>query len=135
MPSAATVSFRWVLQLHKDVPKAAKFYQQGLDFSLNICTLRWAELQSGPLKLALMQAPPHEDIIEKKGYSSLLSFTVTDLNSTVTKLMALGAELEGPIKHEIHGKASTNVRNPLPDHFEDLKTTHDMFFHSWGSPR
>lgn len=40
----------------------------------------------------------------QKGYSSLLSFTVTDINSTVTKLMALGAELDGPIKYEIHGK-------------------------------
>jgi hypothetical protein len=40
----------------------------------------------------------------QNGYSSLLSFTVTDINSTVTKLMALGAELDGPIKYEIHGK-------------------------------
>ena len=40
----------------------------------------------------------------QKGYSSLLSFTVTDMNSTVAKLMALGAELDGPIKYEIHGK-------------------------------
>lgn len=40
----------------------------------------------------------------EKGYSSLLSFTVTDINNTVTKLMALGAELDGPIKYEIHGK-------------------------------
>jgi len=40
----------------------------------------------------------------QKAYSSLLSFTVTDMNSTVTKLMALGAELDGPIKYEIHGK-------------------------------
>eukprot|EP00261_Vitis_vinifera_P039615 XP_019080858.1 PREDICTED: uncharacterized protein LOC100854951 isoform X2 [Vitis vinifera] len=42
----------------------------------------------------------------EKGYSSLLSFTVTDINSTVTKLMALGAELDGPIKYEIHGKVA-----------------------------
>lgn len=40
----------------------------------------------------------------QKEYTSLLSFTVTDINSTVTKLMALGAELDGPIKYEIHGK-------------------------------
>jgi hypothetical protein len=40
----------------------------------------------------------------QKGYTSLLSFTVTDINSTVTKLMALGAELDGPIKYEVHGK-------------------------------
>lgn len=43
--------------------------------------------------------------ITQKGYSSHLSFTVTDINSTVTKLKALGAELDGPIKFEIHGKA------------------------------
>lgn len=45
----------------------------------------------------------------QKGYSSLLSFTVTDINSTVTKLMALGAELDGPIKYEIHGKVTVSI--------------------------
>ncbi|THF93970.1 hypothetical protein TEA_028443 [Camellia sinensis var. sinensis] len=50
-------SFRWILQLHKDVPKAAKLYSEGLDFSINVCTLRWAELQSGSLKLALLHSP------------------------------------------------------------------------------
>lgn len=44
------------------------------------------------------------DHVERKDYSSLLSFTVTDISSTVTKLMTLGAELDGPIKYEIHGK-------------------------------
>ncbi|KAF3774980.1 hypothetical protein EJ110_NYTH51148 [Nymphaea thermarum] len=42
--------FRRLLQLHKDVPKAARFYSEGLGFTVNVCTLRWAELQSGPLK-------------------------------------------------------------------------------------
>ncbi|KAK8500525.1 hypothetical protein V6N13_073565 [Hibiscus sabdariffa] len=64
---AAAASFRWLLQLHKDVPKAANFYSQGLDFSVNICTLRWAELQSGPLKLALTQSPWY--------YFHILAFT------------------------------------------------------------
>ncbi|XP_020576779.1 uncharacterized protein LOC110022268 isoform X2 [Phalaenopsis equestris] len=49
-------TFSWVLQLHKGVPKAARFYSQGLDFAVNVCTLRWAELQSGPLKLALVHS-------------------------------------------------------------------------------
>ncbi|CAH2080220.1 unnamed protein product [Thlaspi arvense] len=100
----ATASFRWILQLHRDVPKAARFYAQGLDFSVNVVTLRWAELDSGPLKLALMQSP--SDHVAEKGNSSLLSFTVADINTTVTKLMALGAELDGTIKHEIHGKVA-----------------------------
>ncbi|KAJ4722923.1 Lactoylglutathione lyase / glyoxalase I family protein [Melia azedarach] len=52
----AAASFRWIVQLHKDVSKAARFYLEGLDFTVNVCTLRWAELQSGPLKLAIMQS-------------------------------------------------------------------------------
>lgn len=83
---------------------AARFYSEGLDFTVNVCTLRWAELQSGPFKLALLQ--PSCDYLMQKGHSSLLSFTVPDINVTVTKLMALGAELDGPIKHEIHGKVA-----------------------------
>ncbi|KAD3069088.1 hypothetical protein R6Q59_016925 [Mikania micrantha] len=104
MVTAGAASFRWILQLHKDVPKAARFYKEGLDFSINVCTLRWAELESGPLKLALMHSS--SEIAVQKGYSSLLSFTVTDINNTVTKLMALGAEMDGPIKYEVHGKVA-----------------------------
>ncbi|URE32812.1 glyoxalase bleomycin resistance protein dioxygenase [Musa troglodytarum] len=140
MANAGGAAFRWVLQLHRDVPRAARLYSEGLDFSVNVCTLRWAELQSGPLKLALMHSPRFRsvtvfsfeyslipfrsdpcamrssttpsyfadqfDITMQKGYSSMLSFTVADMNSTVTKLMSLGAELDGPIKYEIHGKVA-----------------------------
>ncbi|KAF5945019.1 hypothetical protein HYC85_015247 [Camellia sinensis] len=97
-------SFRWILQLHKDVPKAAKLYSEGLDFSINVCTLRWAELQSGSLKLALLHSPrlfigsteKRTDFTldlehaMQKGYSSLLSFTVTDINSTGDKANGFG---------------------------------------------
>ncbi|CAL5051175.1 unnamed protein product [Urochloa decumbens] len=100
---AATATLRWVLQMHRDVPRAARFYAEGLDFSVNVCTLRWAELQSGPLKLALMHTND-SNLASQRVYSSMLSFTVPDINSTVSKLMALGAELDGPIKYEIHGK-------------------------------
>ncbi|KAI3711429.1 hypothetical protein L2E82_41516 [Cichorium intybus] len=47
------------------------------------------------------------EIAIQKGYSSLLSFTVTDINNSVTKLMALGAEMDGPIKYEVHGKVAS----------------------------
>ncbi|XP_040865419.1 uncharacterized protein [Glycine max] len=104
--SLMAASFRWILQLHKDVPKAARFYSEGLDFSINVCSLRWAELQSGSLKVALVHSPNEQQQATQKGYSSLLSFTVNDMNNTVTKLMALGAELDGPIKYEVHGKVA-----------------------------
>lgn len=47
------------------------------------------------------------DHVAQNGYSSLLSFTATDINNTVTRLMTLGAQLDGPIKNEIHGKVIT----------------------------
>ncbi len=49
--------FKYLVLLHTDVPKAAQFYAHGLGLAVNVCTLRWAELQSGPCKIALMQAP------------------------------------------------------------------------------
>lgn len=51
----------------------------------------------------------HSDHVMQKGYSSLVSFTVPDINQTVTKLMTLGAELDGPIKYEIHGKVMAAI--------------------------
>ncbi|XP_051129787.1 uncharacterized protein LOC127250484 [Andrographis paniculata] len=104
--TTAAAAFRYLVQLHRDVPKAARFYSEGLGFTISVCTLRWAELHSGPLKLALLHSPTARDHVEHKDYSSLLSFTVSDVNSTVNKLMALGAELDGSIKYETHGKVA-----------------------------
>lgn len=95
---------KYVVMLHKDVPRAAKFYSDGLGLAVNVCTNRWAELQSGPFKLGLMQTPSEFEPV--KNYTSYLSFDVTDLDSTITKLLSMGAELDGPIKHEIHGKVA-----------------------------
>ncbi|GLJ44872.1 hypothetical protein SUGI_0944540 [Cryptomeria japonica] len=102
--AAKAATLRWIVQLHKDVPKAARFYSDGLGFTVNVCTLKWAELQSGPLTIALMQAP--KDLAAQKSNNSFLSFTVPDLNNTITRLISMGAELDGSIKYEIHGKVA-----------------------------
>jgi catechol 2,3-dioxygenase-like lactoylglutathione lyase family enzyme len=44
---------RHVLLLQRDVPKAARFYNEGLGLTVNVCTEKWAELQSGAARLAL----------------------------------------------------------------------------------
>ena len=48
---------KYMVLLHTDVPRAAQFYAHGLGLAVNVCTTRWAELQSGPCKIALMEAP------------------------------------------------------------------------------
>lgn len=50
----------------------------------------------------------------------MLSFTVLDINNTVAKLIALGAELDGSIKYEIHGKV-TSIRAEMVHIFCGIK--------------
>lgn len=44
---------RQVLLLQRDVPKATKFYQEGLGLRVKVLTERWAELDAGSTTLAL----------------------------------------------------------------------------------
>jgi len=74
--------FKYLVLLHTDVPKAAQFYAHGLGLAVNVCTLRWAELQSGPCKIALMQAPRYNTSLS-------LDFLVFQLGKTC---LVLGSE-------------------------------------------
>lgn len=44
---------RQVLLLQRDVPKATRFYQEGLGLRVKVLTERWAELDAGSTTLAL----------------------------------------------------------------------------------
>ncbi|EFJ18097.1 hypothetical protein SELMODRAFT_76976 [Selaginella moellendorffii] len=95
---------RHLVQLHADVPKAAKLYSNALGFTVAVCTERWAELTCGDFKIAMMQAP--SDTKPAKNYSSFISVSVPDIDDTVVKLISMGAELDGPIKYQAHGKVA-----------------------------
>lgn len=49
-------SLRYVLLLQRDVPRAARFYSEGLGLQLKVLTDRWAELESGGTTIALKAA-------------------------------------------------------------------------------
>ncbi|XP_073392944.1 uncharacterized protein [Physcomitrium patens] len=95
---------KYMVLLNRDVPRAAQFYAHGLGLAVNVCTTRWAELQSGPCKIALMESPSNVELT--KGYSPFLSFNVKDMDSTVLRLLSMGAELDGPIKYPPQGKVA-----------------------------
>eukprot|EP00951_Prasinocladus_malaysianus_P005261 scaffold37377_cov46-Prasinocladus_malaysianus.AAC.1 len=38
------------------------------------------------------------------GYSPFLQFTVQDMDTTLPKLLSMGATMDGPIKYPIEGK-------------------------------
>ena len=41
------MSLRYIMLLQRDVPRAARFYSEGLGLPLKVLTDRWAELDSG----------------------------------------------------------------------------------------
>ena len=72
-----------MMQLHKDVPKAANFYSQGLGFTVNVCTPRWAELHSDSFKLALLHSSRYPFTM----LSFLNSISVYHLNPEIFELL------------------------------------------------
>ena len=38
------------------------------------------------------------------GYSPFLQFDIEDMDSTIVRLLSMGAHLDGPIKYPAHGK-------------------------------
>lgn len=46
-------TLRHVLLLQRDVPRAARFYSEGLGLPVAVLTERWAELRAGSTSLAL----------------------------------------------------------------------------------
>mmetsp|Transcript_31178 Transcript_31178/g.43214 ORF Transcript_31178/g.43214 Transcript_31178/m.43214 type:complete len:120 (+) Transcript_31178:183-542(+) len=100
----ASATLKYIMLLQKDVPKAVRFYNEGLGLKVNCVTERWAELQSGNFKIALKAAEGEAFI--STGYSPFLSFDVDDMDATVQKLLQLGASLDGPIKYPTHGKVA-----------------------------
>jgi catechol 2,3-dioxygenase-like lactoylglutathione lyase family enzyme len=129
---------RQVLLLQRDVPKATRFYQEGLGLRVKVLTERWAELEAGSTTLALtavegcvqfsrplyameqfcyspdgMSGPTdlHREAYCTTGYTPFLSFSVVDLQQTVSNMLQLGATLDGPIKYPGNGKVAA-VRAP-----------------------
>lgn len=100
---------RHILLLQRDVPKAAKFYSEGLGLEIRVLTERWAELDCGSSSLALKAV--EGEALCSTGYSPFLSFTVKNLQEGITKMLELGGRLDGAIKHTPHGKIAA-VRAP-----------------------
>ncbi|CAD7704384.1 unnamed protein product, partial [Ostreobium quekettii] len=95
-------SLRYILLLQKDVPKAVKFYCQGLGLTPSVFTERWAELKAGDATIALKAV--EGEALCSVGYSPFLSFTVEDLQESVMRMADLGGTLDGPIRYPPQGK-------------------------------
>ncbi|KAK9829768.1 hypothetical protein WJX72_007778 [[Myrmecia] bisecta] len=94
--------------VYNDIPLAPRqwlkprFYSEGLGLPVTVLTERWAELQAGSSTLALKAV--EGEAYCTPGYSPFLTFTVEDLQGTVTRLLGMGAVLDGPIQYPSRGK-------------------------------
>ena len=50
------MSLRYILLLQRDVPKAARFFTEGLGLTARVVTEKWAELAAGDATVALKAA-------------------------------------------------------------------------------
>jgi len=88
---------RHVMLLQRDVPKAATFYSEGLGLRLLVCTKQWAELECGPGARLALKGVEGEAFVTT-GYTPFLSFQVTDMDERLTRMISLGAVMDGAVK-------------------------------------
>ncbi|KAL0379446.1 UNVERIFIED_CONTAM: hypothetical protein Sangu_0008900 [Sesamum angustifolium] len=99
----AAATFRYLVQLHKDVPKAARFYSEGLGFTIDVCPCAGPSsilVRSSSLSCILPGAVERHGNLEQIGVNLIPLDTHGFLNRKRVQ------KLDGPIKHEIHGKVA-----------------------------
>ncbi len=85
---------RQVLLLQRDVPKATRFYQEGLGLKVKVLTERWAELDAGSTTLALKAVEGYV----RSNYVKLHMY-VHDLNFAACSDLLIGTPAQGGLLH------------------------------------
>lgn len=57
------VALKQVLLFQRNVPRAAKYYSEGVGLQLSVLTEAWAELQAGSTTIALKHTDRHVRLI------------------------------------------------------------------------
>eukprot|EP00890_Picochlorum_soloecismus_P004090 jgi/Picsp_1/4682/NSC_02051-R1_protein len=94
-------SLKYVLMFERDLPKAIHFFKSGLGASVNIATEKWAELKAGSTILALKETEGEAQC--NTGYSPMLVFDVQDVQDSLTKMLSLGARMDGAVQYTLDG--------------------------------
>ncbi len=97
-----TAKFKHIMLMVQDIPKAIKFYSEGLGLQVKMSSPGWAELDADGTTLALHAAEQNG----QSGSSPILSFHVDDIYVAIAKLESLGASLEGRIREPSFGKVA-----------------------------
>lgn len=92
------------------INRAVDFYHKGLGLAVVRHTDDWAELLTANHMAVNLKAVDSEAQLST-GYSPLLSFEVSDMDTVVSTCAQLGGHLDGPIQYPAHGKVAA-LRSP-----------------------
>lgn len=117
-------ALKYVMLLQRDVPSAVHFYSKGLGLQVRAATDRWAELGSETQTILALKATEGcgrrpataypcvkthltpgqcREAFLTTGFSPFLTFTVPDLQQTLTQMLQLGAKMDGAIQYPAPG--------------------------------
>lgn len=117
----ASSALRYILLVERDIPKAIEFYRRGLGATVRVATTSWAEIRAGNTTIALKQHCNREDdrSNERDGgshtlidVSPMLVFNVDDVQTRLTRMLEMGAHMDGGIQYTLQGSKIAVVRSP-----------------------
>jgi hypothetical protein len=101
------------------VPASVNFYHHALGLPILRVTEEWAELSMthenpNGVVLSLQAVSIGQESQLSVGYTPWITFTVSNLDTTITSCVQQGAHLDGPIQYPAHGKIAL-LRAPAND--------------------
>jgi len=104
-------ALKYILLLEPSIPRAIDFYQQGLGATLRVATTSWAELHVGDTTIALKQ----DSVVESTTTTNrtpMLVFDVDNVQDRLTRLLEMGARMDGGVQYTLDGSRLAVVQSP-----------------------
>jgi len=127
---AYMTALKYILLLEPNIPRAVEFYQRGLGATLHVATNSWAELYAGDTTIALKHqgsdtSRPHghgsnstmatssETMMTTGGSKTpMLVFDVDNVQDRLTRLLEMGARMDGGVQYTLEGSRLAVVQSP-----------------------
>ncbi|MES2121340.1 MAG: VOC family protein [Chlamydiota bacterium] len=127
--SAQSLGLAWIVV--NDLKKAVEFYTKVIGLKLMEINEEygWAELEGqkgGGSRLGIAQMPTEDDSGIKPGQNAIVTFTVTNLDSSIAGMTEKGAKLVGAIQ-EVPGHVKMQMVCDIDgNHFQMVEVLHHV---------
>lgn len=105
-------ALKYILLLEPSIPRAIDFYQRGLGATLRVATTSWAELDVGHSRIALKHLDRTRLQTPGTGTAPMLVFDVDNVQDRLTRLLEMGARMDGGVQYMVDGSRLAVVHSP-----------------------